>query len=440
MNIIRDNEELAYRILAGDNLVNLEIATSISNNQINKSNVYIGLCHQGGITPEIKTLSNWMNTIIEEVNNMIRKKIQQDIKQNKSLRGEMEIPQYFHFNSFSLTETLKTGTITYYIQDDEIRHAEPIKISDKLYNILDSLTLFIPSNSNDSNTVDYSIIISNCPYATNHTHILLTVHPATAQYEIVNKINIINKTSKTKKQNQCYENTDIVVIPASEHRSLIDQSEIAMTNNYQFTSLDGKRFNQDRIKDYIKIYKLETQNKQQDEKIFFGQSWYIFKNIQWLHCDFESKHGYLGTKRKDYLFDTATGYQVIPDWSLTCKLGDPDKKSRRRFFLLHEQSINDQNRHKHQQSCCEQAVDDLWVYYESPSSSSSKTMTIYGYDEKTMKTYNNLDDALNDLETKINHPCHKSGMRIKGLYLLSKQQTVDDKRETLEKHNIKISE
>lgn len=81
MNIIRDNEELAYRILAGDNLVNLEIATSISNNQINKSNVYIGLCHQGGIchqsgiTSEIKTLSNWMNTIIEEVNNMIRKKI-----------------------------------------------------------------------------------------------------------------------------------------------------------------------------------------------------------------------------------------------------------------------------------------------------------------------------------------------------------------------------
>ena len=54
MNIIRDNEELAYRILAGDNLINIEIATGISNNQINKSNVYIG------IPPETKTLSNWI--------------------------------------------------------------------------------------------------------------------------------------------------------------------------------------------------------------------------------------------------------------------------------------------------------------------------------------------------------------------------------------------
>ncbi len=67
MNIIRDNEELAYRILVGDNLINLEIATSISNNQINRNNVYIGICHQSEIcnqrlhkTPEIKTLSSWI--------------------------------------------------------------------------------------------------------------------------------------------------------------------------------------------------------------------------------------------------------------------------------------------------------------------------------------------------------------------------------------------
>lgn len=204
MNIIRDNEELAYRILAGDNLINIEIATSLNNNQINKSNVYIG------ISPEIKTLSNWMNTIIEEVNNMIHKKIEYattsgiNIKQNKFFSGEIEIPQHFYFNSFSLAYTMKTRTITYYIQDDEIRHTEPIKISDKLYNILDSLTLFIPSDNNDneSNNVDYSIIISNSPYSTNHTHMLLTVHPATEQYEIVNKIDLINKTSKSNKSNQ----------------------------------------------------------------------------------------------------------------------------------------------------------------------------------------------------------------------------------------------
>ena len=38
-----------------------------------------------------------------------------------------------------------------------------------------------------------------------------------------------------------------------------------------------------------------------------------------------------------------------------------------------------------------------------------------------MKTYNNLEDALKDIEEKINHPCHKSGMKIKSLYLLSKK-------------------
>lgn len=187
-----------------------------------------------------------MNAIIEEINNMI-----------KSFRGEIDIPQHCHFNSFSLTEALKTRTITYdyYTYDEKIKHLEPtvrhteqIKISDKLYNLLDSLTLFttdedaIPSdsNNNDSNNADYSLIINDCPYNDN-TYILLTVHPATAQYEIVNKINIVNKTSKSNKKKQCNqtENTDIVVIPASEHRSLINQSHISMTNKYMITSLIG---------------------------------------------------------------------------------------------------------------------------------------------------------------------------------------------------------
>lgn len=78
----------------------------------------------------------------------------------------------------------------------------------------------------------------------------------------------------------------------------------------------------------------------------------MFKNIQWLHYDHESKYEYLGTKSKDYFFDTATGYQVILDWSLTGRRGG----SKRKFFLLHEQSIKDQHK-------------EIWVYYESPSSS-----------------------------------------------------------------------
>lgn len=433
MNIIRDNEELAYRILAGDNLVNLEIATSISNNQINKSNVYIDLVMYDE-TPETKTLINWMNTILEKIRNVIIRKINKDIRekqQNKSFNEE--IPQYFHFNSFSLTETLKTGTITYdyYMHNEEIKHTEQVKISKVLYRILDSLTLFIPeefipsdSNNNESNNVDYDIIISNSP-DNKHTHMLLTVHPATEQYEIVNKIDIVNMTSKSNQSNQQdqqSENINIVVIPASEHRSLIDQSKIAMTNKYLINELDKSLYIRDRITDDIVIYELTTQtNLQKDTSDIYEQSWYIFKNIQWLHYDHESKYEYLGTKSKDYFFDTATGYQVIPDWSLTGRIGGNKGK----FFLLHEQSINNQNRHQ----LADDDLKDIWVYYES---SSSKTKSIYGYDEKTVKTYNNLEDALKEIEDKVNNN------KIKSLYLLSKKQTIENKEETLEKHNIKI--
>lgn len=416
MNIIKDNEELSYRILAGDNLINLEIATGISNNQINRNNVYIGL------PPEIKTLSSWLNTIRKEINNMIRKKIQQDIKQNKSFRGEIDKPWNEQFNSFSLTEALQTGTITYsYYKYNEklrpedlckdpysiieptVKHIGQVKISDKLYNILDSLTLFIPSNNNDSNNVDYDIIMCN-RINNKHNYIFLTVHPATAQYEIVNKIYLVNMISKSNQQDQCCKNIGMVVIPISEHRSLIDQSNITMTRNYQFTSLDRQQFNQDKIKDYIIINKLETQNKQQDEETLQSKPWYIFKNIQWLHSDHKSKYKYLGTKSEDCLFDTVTGYQVILDWNIIGRIDG----YKRKFFLLHERPIDDQTK-------------NIWAYYESPSSSSSKTKLAYGYDEKTMATYSSLEDALNDLETKINSSCHQGDMNINSLYLISKQ-------------------
>lgn len=89
------------------------------------------------------------------------------------------------------------------MHNEEIKHTEQVKISKVLYRILDSLTLFIPSdsNNNDLNNVDYDIIISNSP-DNKHTHMLLTVHPASEQYEIVNKIDLVNKTSKSNKSNQ----------------------------------------------------------------------------------------------------------------------------------------------------------------------------------------------------------------------------------------------
>lgn len=140
------------------------------------------------------------------------------------------------------------------MHDEKIKHTEQVEISKVLYKILDSLTLFIPSDSNENDM--YDIIIKNYNYK--NPYILLTVHPATAQYEIVNKIDFINMTSKSNQQDQCHENIDIVVIPASEHRSLIDQSKITMTNKYLINELDKRYFIRDRITDDIIIYELET--------------------------------------------------------------------------------------------------------------------------------------------------------------------------------------
>ena len=194
----------------------------------------------------------------------------------------------------------------------------------------------------------------------------------------------------------------------------------------------------------IKSYSLDIINQKDNNiKNLDNSDIYIrtFQNIQCLQCDY---HNLMFTS--DYFFDMVTGYQVIPDWSLEGKLGDPDKKSRRKFFLLHERPLkgmeyDDQGEYKqagHQQA--DDNIRDIWVYYESPLQR-QKTKSIAGFDEDTIIEYDNsattsgnLDDALNDLETKINHN------KIKGLYLLSKQQTVDEKKETLEKHNIKISE
>lgn len=427
MNIIRDNEELSYRILAGDNLINIEIATSTSNNQINRNSVYIGL------PPEIKTLSNWIQAVTQEIIDLTGQDISREIhqkQQNKSFREVIDIPWNAKFNSFSLTEALQTGAITYsYYKYDEklkpedlhkdphiiiepdVKHTKQLKISDKLYNILDSLTLFIPSNNNDSNNVNYDIIINNCHYS-NNTYIFLTVHPVTAQYEIVNKTDLVNMTSKSKKQNQCYENTDIVVIPASEHNSLIGQSNITMTNKYQTKELDRRLYRLIWNANSIVVYELTLwTNLWKDTSDLWRKSLHKFKNIQWLYCDSENRYNHVEDKSSSYYYDTATGYQIILDWSLIGWIGKTKS-----FFLLHEQSIDDN-------------IKDMWVYYES---SSSKTKSIYGYDEKTVETYNNLEDALKEIEDKVNNN------KIKSLYLLSKQQTVDNKRETLEKHNIKI--
>ena len=69
--------------------------------------------------------------------------------------------------------------------------------------------------------------------------------------------------------------------------------------------------------------------------------------------------------------------------------------------------------------------EDIWVYYES-----SKKTAAYSW------KVDNLDEALKDLEEKINNPCHQSGMRVNSLYLLSTNYTINIKQQILKKHNM----
>ena len=108
---------------------------------------------------------------------------------------------------------------------------------------------------------------------------------------------------------------------------------------------------------------------------------------------------------------------MLSDWSLAGKLGNP--KSDKRFFLLHERPMDDWDYIK--------GIDkeDIWVYYES---SKKGIELIWKAD--------NLEDALKGIETKINNPCHQSGMRINSLYLLSTNYTINIKQQILKKHNM----
>ena len=443
MNIIKIsqdklNEELSYRVLAGDNSIT-KLNILIQNDIHNKDNikeVYLSINNQ----ISIQSLQDWTQAVTQEIRREIHQK-----QQNGSFREIIDIPWNAGYNSFSLTEALQTRTITYsYYKYDEnlrpedlhkdsrivieptVKHIKQLKISDKVYDLLESLTLIIPDEiipDNNDNIYQkyedsmYDIIIQNQNYK--NPYIFLTVHPATEQYEIVNKVDVINMTNKSKKQNHKSENIGIVAIPASEHNSLINQSNITMTDKYQIVKIGDGLYRPDKNINSIIIYELTLwTNLWEYTSDLWKKSLHKFKNIQWLYCSSENKYYYAEDKYKDFYFDMTTGCRIVLDWSLIGWIGQTKS-----FYLLHEQPIDNQNK-------------DLWVYYES--SSSSKTKSIYEYDEKTVATYSNLEDALKDLETKINSPCHKSGMKIKSLYLLSKQQTVDDKKETLEKHNIKI--
>lgn len=166
MNIIKISqdsltEELSYRTLLGDSITKLKIAGhNINKDLINndnhvindKSEVYLDIGSSEYLessTSDPITLYNWLNEVNWELHNQVNP------------TGTI-IPRGL-INTFSLTEALQTRTITYTYKtygnqnlEDRLNdpyestvgkptiHTEPLKISDKLYSLLDSLTLVIP--------------------------------------------------------------------------------------------------------------------------------------------------------------------------------------------------------------------------------------------------------------------------------------------------------
>lgn len=182
MNILRINkdsltEELSYRTLLGDSITKLKIAGHNINNDLvnkdlvinNKSDAYLDIQSSAYLESSASnpiTLYSWINEVDYELYNQVNS------------TGTI-IPKGL-INTFSLTETLQTRTITYTYKtygnqslEDRLRdpyeqtvekptiHTEPIKISDKLYNLLDSLIIIIPSDNHLFDNVEPEIIIKN---------------------------------------------------------------------------------------------------------------------------------------------------------------------------------------------------------------------------------------------------------------------------------------
>lgn len=488
MNIIKIsqdklNEELSYRVLAGDSSItklNIYNGDEIREVYLTINNQYATTSGTGIISSTLESLQDWTKAVNQEISHQLY---------------QMSNICNTQFNSFRLNEALDTRTITFtYNKPDELnnqqchssineiideclslsltpqtKHTGQLKISDKLYNLLDSLTLIIPdkiihSNDQDSEIYEniiYDILIDNYIQYSQYNkdiHLFLIVKPQNSKINIIHKISVYPSYKDADTIYSLQAATDGIIV-ADDESNIINKMKnshfIYMKRNIQIVRRLTTSFNNiiTRAVEYrdnnvsintppssgvieeIKSYSLDIINTSDKSgnniKNLDNSDIYIrtFDNIQCLQCE---PHSLMFTS--DYFFDMVTGYQVIPDWSLAGKLGNPDKKSksRRKFFLLHEQPIKDLKYINWEDDINIKDLKDLWVYYESPSSSKQKTKSTAGYDEDSIIEYDNLEDALSDLEKKINNN------KIKSLYLLSKQQTVDNKKEVLEKHSIKI--
>lgn len=217
MNIIKISqdsltEELSYRALAGDNsITKLNI-----HNGTNISNVYLNISNQG-IQSTLESLQDWTKAVNNEISNQL-------YEMSNLYNTQSNICNAWS-NSFSLNEALQTRTITYtYNEPDEInnqpchssidhiidesltlslipqiKHTGQLKISDKLYNLLNSLTLIIPYNedipSNDQDhiiydDIIYDIMIDSSISYNKDIHLFLIVKPHKSKINIIHKIEV----------------------------------------------------------------------------------------------------------------------------------------------------------------------------------------------------------------------------------------------------------
>ena len=228
-------------------------------------------------------------------------------------------------------------------------------------------------------------------------HLFLIVKPHKSKINIIHKIEVYPPNRDTNTEYSLQAATDGIVI-ADDQSNIINKMKnskfIVMKDNIKIVRRQpisrcgiitraveyrdniGTTSNEE-IKPYSLNIINQTGKTGNSIKNLDNSDIYIrtFQNIQCLQCDY---HNLMFTS--DYFFDMATGYQVIPDWSLVGKLGEPGKKSKRKFLLLHERPIKGmeyddqggykQAGHEQQQAEHQQADDnirDIWVYYESPS-------------------------------------------------------------------------
>lgn len=117
----------------------------------------------------------------------------------------------------------------------QTKHTGQLKISDKLYNLLDSLTLVIPYNK-DSETYDdviYDIIIDNTVHSSKkNNQLFLIVKPQDSKINIIHKISVYPPNRDTKYSLQAA--TDGMII-ADDQSNIIDKMKnskfIAMKDN-----------------------------------------------------------------------------------------------------------------------------------------------------------------------------------------------------------------